>query len=82
MTMAYAVASSDPPANAISYRKAKRIALKARPGKIKDFQQMQRKGRWVFSFKIVCADQVIREVDVDAETGDVVYGAKRKNTQK
>jgi uncharacterized membrane protein YkoI len=78
MSMAYALDSSNPPANGISYKKAKRIALKARPGKIKDFEQKQRNGKWVFSFKIVCADQVLREVDVDAENGDVVYGAKKR----
>jgi len=78
MTMAHALDSLDPPVNAISYKKAKRIALKARPGKIKDFEQRQRDGKWVFTFKIICADQVLREVDVDAETGVVVFGAKKR----
>jgi uncharacterized membrane protein YkoI len=77
LTLTMAAAYSDPPVNAIPYKKAKRIALKARPGKIKDFQQRQRKEEWVYSFKILCADQVVREVDVDVVTGKIVYGAKR-----
>jgi hypothetical protein len=82
LTAAFSLASSEPPMDTIPYNKAKKIALKARPGKIKDFQLEQKKEEWVYFFKILSADQVVHEVIVDAETGKVVSGALKVKRKK
>jgi hypothetical protein len=76
------VQASDPPVNSIPYRKAKSIALKARHGKIKNFEQRQWKGIWVFDFNILGDDQVLHEVVVEATTGKILMGAAKKGSKK
>jgi len=69
--------------NAISYRKARSIALKARHGKLtKNFEQKQWRGIWVYDFNIIGDDNVVHEVVVDMATGKVLMGASKKSSKK
>ena len=75
--------ASDPPVNAISYRKARSIALHARHGKLtKNFEQKQWRGIWVYDFQIQGEDQTLHEVVVDMATGKVLMGAQKKSSKK
>jgi hypothetical protein len=57
----------------ISMTRARRIALKACPGKIESAEQETEKGRLVYSFDIRHQGQTsIDEVLVDARTGEIV----------
>jgi len=75
--------ASDPPVNAISYRKARSIALHARHGKLtKNFEQKQWRGIWVYDFNILGDDQILHEVVVDMATGKILMGAAKRNPKK
>ena len=74
--------ASDPPVNIVPYKKARWIALKARPGKLKNFELKQRKDIWVYDFNILSSDQVLHEVVIDAATGKVLLGAAKSKSKK
>ncbi|MGI8771793.1 MAG: PepSY domain-containing protein [Acidobacteriaceae bacterium] len=55
----------------LSMGEAKKIALSKESGTIKSQELEHEKGRWIYSFDIQ-HDQQVHEVNVDANTGEVV----------
>jgi hypothetical protein len=64
-----AVASNPKPQ--ISMEAAKKIALAKEAGQVKSQELEKEKGRWIYSFDIA-RDKQIHEVNVDANTGEVL----------
>lgn len=64
-----AVAKQSPP---ITMAAAKATALRRVPGKVKSAKLETEKGRLVYSFDIITSDKKIMEVQIDAQTGEVV----------
>jgi uncharacterized membrane protein YkoI len=67
-----ALAESDPPTNKIPLSKARAIALRKAPGKVKDFEFEIKNHKWVYFFKIAGKDQKWHFIAVDAVTGKVL----------
>ncbi len=61
-----------PPANVLSEEKARAIALKEYPGKVKESDLEFEKHVWVYSFEIIGADKKEHEINVNAMTGDIL----------
>ena len=64
---------SAPPVERVSMRQARSTAIRKVPGKIRDFEFIQRKNKWVYAFKIAGKDQRLHHVIVDALTGKIVF---------
>lgn len=64
-------APPDKPAPKITMDAAKTIALKKEAGTIKSSELEKEKGRWIYSFDVQTPTS-LHEVNVDANTGDVV----------
>ena len=66
------LADSDPPTNKIPLSKARAIALRKAPGKVRDFEFEIKNHQWVYFFKIAGKDQKWHFISVDAVTGKVL----------
>jgi uncharacterized membrane protein YkoI len=80
LALAAAPAVADPPKSEthqtkITMEKARKIALAKVPGTVKKEELEHEDGRWVFSFEIRPTGEtkkVVKEVNVDADTGKIV----------
>lgn len=60
------------PKVALDIEEARQIALKQVPGDITEEELEQEKGRWVYSFDIRPSSGPEMEVEIDANTGEVL----------
>ena len=67
-----ALSQADPPANRISLKKARAIALRKCPGKVRNYEFKPHKDKWVYFFKILDKKQAANYLYIDAVTGKVV----------
>lgn len=66
-------AKDKPPTNRISMEKARKIALRAYPGKIKGEELEFEGGKWIYSFDLRKVNDISEhEVNVDAISGKVL----------
>jgi uncharacterized membrane protein YkoI len=68
---AFGADDSGPPVDRIPMSKARAIALRKFPGKVRDFEFEIKKDKWVYFFKIAGKDQKFHNIVVDAMTGKI-----------
>jgi hypothetical protein len=68
---AFLGAEPDPPSRRVPMSQARATALRAAPGKVRDFEFEIHKDRWVYFFKIIGKDRRVHRLFVDAVTGKI-----------
>ena len=63
---------TDPPMERIPLKKARSIALRKCPGKVKNYEFKPYKNKWVYFFKILDKKQAANYLYIDAVTGKIV----------
>ena len=66
------LAQTDPPSERIPIKKARSIALRKCPGKVKNYEFKPYKNKWVYFFQIIDKKQAANYLYIDAVTGKIV----------